>query len=135
MKKLLAVLIILLAWRMAEAQEIQRYGNTVAYHRPVITVAVTNLSGAGAGGDVNAPATFDVLPGSSTNIVLTASNGFYAADVTTNGLSVGGQLTGRYSASATFALKAGECVRRLLFVIFAPDSRQESSPLSGRKST
>ncbi|WP_459595002.1 HAMP domain-containing protein, partial [Bradyrhizobium diazoefficiens] len=30
---------------------------------------------------------------------------------------------------------AGECVRRLFFVIFAPDSQQESSPLSGRKST
>ncbi|MCD9260100.1 hypothetical protein, partial [Bradyrhizobium japonicum] len=29
----------------------------------------------------------------------------------------------------------GECVRRLFFVIFAPDSQQESSPLSGRKST
>ncbi|WP_284282935.1 MucR family transcriptional regulator, partial [Bradyrhizobium liaoningense] len=28
-----------------------------------------------------------------------------------------------------------ECVRRLFFVIFAPDSQQESSPLSGRKST
>ncbi|WP_284283041.1 hypothetical protein, partial [Bradyrhizobium liaoningense] len=27
------------------------------------------------------------------------------------------------------------CVRRLFFVIFAPDSQQESSPLSGRKST
>ncbi|MDI2070306.1 hypothetical protein QJT78_08910, partial [Bradyrhizobium sp. Mp27] len=26
-------------------------------------------------------------------------------------------------------------VRRLFFVIFAPDSQQESSPLSGRKST
>ncbi|MCK1326450.1 hypothetical protein ACVWZV_009398 [Bradyrhizobium sp. GM5.1] len=39
------------------------------------------------------------------------------------------------AAKATFALNAGECVRRLFFVIFAPDSRQESSPLSGRKST
>ncbi|MHC2678318.1 hypothetical protein ACVI1J_010540 [Bradyrhizobium diazoefficiens] len=32
-------------------------------------------------------------------------------------------------------MNAGECVRRLFFVIFAPDSQQESSPLSGRKST
>nr|WP_224496546.1 SRPBCC domain-containing protein [Bradyrhizobium septentrionale] len=32
-------------------------------------------------------------------------------------------------------MNAGECIRRLFFVIFAPDSRQESSPLSGRKST
>ncbi|WP_420888286.1 GlcG/HbpS family heme-binding protein [Bradyrhizobium elkanii] len=39
------------------------------------------------------------------------------------------------AAKATFALNAGECVRRLFFVIFAPDSQQESSPLSGRKST
>ncbi|WP_166209689.1 SRPBCC domain-containing protein [Bradyrhizobium septentrionale] len=39
------------------------------------------------------------------------------------------------AAKATFALNAGECIRRLFFVIFAPDSRQESSPLSGRKST
>lgn len=39
------------------------------------------------------------------------------------------------AANATFALKAGECVRRALFLIFAPDSRLESSPLSGRKST
>ncbi|MFV0282095.1 MAG: hypothetical protein ACK5JM_15215, partial [Rhodoblastus sp.] len=29
----------------------------------------------------------------------------------------------------------GECVRRLLFVISAPDSRRKSSPSSGRKST
>lgn len=33
------------------------------------------------------------------------------------------------------ALKAGECVRRLLFVMSAPDSQREISPPSGRKST
>ncbi|WP_246707541.1 hypothetical protein [Mesorhizobium sp. NZP2077] len=31
------------------------------------------------------------------------------------------------AANATFALNAGECVRRLLFVISTPDSRRESS--------
>src|SRR5512133_2133105 len=38
-------------------------------------------------------------------------------------------------SQSNLRLNAGECVRRLFFVIFAPDSQQESSPLSGRKST
>jgi len=33
------------------------------------------------------------------------------------------------AAKATFALNAAECVLRDLFVIFAPDSQRESSPL------
>jgi hypothetical protein len=38
------------------------------------------------------------------------------------------------AAKATFALNAGECVLRDLFLIDAPDWRHESSPPSGRKS-
>ncbi|KYK49757.1 hypothetical protein A1D31_39540 [Bradyrhizobium liaoningense] len=38
-------------------------------------------------------------------------------------------------SQATFALNAGEYVRRPFFIIFAADSRRDSSPLSGREST
>src|ERR1700685_2613485 len=39
------------------------------------------------------------------------------------------------AANATFALKPGVWFLRVRFVIFAPDSRREPSPPSGRKST
>src|SRR5271154_6924864 len=39
------------------------------------------------------------------------------------------------AAKATFALKPGVWFLRVRFVIFAPDSRREPSPPSGRKST
>ena len=39
------------------------------------------------------------------------------------------------AVKATFALNAGECVRRDLFIIVAPDLQREPSPPSGRKST
>src|SRR3984957_9619297 len=39
------------------------------------------------------------------------------------------------AANATFALKPGVLFLRVRFVIFAPDSRREPSPPSGRKST
>src|SRR5271156_1573534 len=39
------------------------------------------------------------------------------------------------AANAPFALKPGVWFLRVRFVIFAPDSRREPSPPSGRKST
>jgi hypothetical protein len=39
------------------------------------------------------------------------------------------------AAKATFALKAGECFRRGLLFMDAPDSRAQACPLSGRDST
>ena len=82
----------------ADALEIQQYGNVTNYRRLVLTV--TNLSG--TAGSISPSASFDVQPGSTTNFVLTASNGCYVADVFTNGTSAAAWLTGRYTGSGAF---------------------------------
>ncbi len=80
---------------MSDAQEIQLYGNLTGRHRPIITlVAPTN-------GTVTPVGPFDVIPGGQTNFLITASNGYYVADVRTNGQSVG-SFTGQYTAGATY---------------------------------
>jgi hypothetical protein len=80
----------------------------------------------------------------SNNITaaITASNTIDLADTVNAPQNAGTNITyslnqfaNQIPASATFALNAGECIRRLLFVIFAPEMRPTSWPPSGRKST
>ena len=91
---------------VVDADEIQAKGNVSAIRRLGITLAKTNLTEGGSGGGWWAdPATnsFDV-PWTmiSTTLQCSASNGFYVADLMTNGVSVG-EFTGKNTNSASYA--------------------------------
>lgn len=86
-------------------QEIQLYGTVNTARRLWITAQATNLTSGGAGGGtVTQPASshFDV-PWTmvSTTLQWTANAGYYAADLLTNGVSVG-NFTGRNSGGASY---------------------------------
>lgn len=87
---------------MADAQEIQSYGNLTTRYPPIITVTATNLSGVGAGGTFNTLAGFSVDYNAATTFVLTANAGYYVAGALTNGTSVGAALSGRNTGSGQF---------------------------------
>ena len=91
---------------VADAAEIQANGNMTTIRRLTITAAQTNLTDGGTGGGwLAAPVVnpFEILwTNVSTNLHWNASNDFYAADLLTNGESVG-NFTGRDTNYAEYA--------------------------------
>lgn len=83
---------------MADAAEVQTYGDVSTYHRPVITVTTVN-----EGGAITPSGSFDIFPGTSTNFIITASPAFTVTDVLTNDVSVGA-FPGTGTRNATYTL-------------------------------
>lgn len=87
-------------------QEIQTYGNVDTARRLWITAAQTNMTDGGAGGgwlDSPADNPFEVAwTNVSTNLHWSASNGFYAAVLYTNGVSAGIDFNGRQTNYAAW---------------------------------
>lgn len=88
---------------MADAQEIQLYGNVTTRHRLIITGATVG------GGTLTLSAT-NIIPGTSVDCALTAQVAYAAASLTSNGVSVAAFAGQPRTASYTFPAPGSDMV-------------------------